>query len=443
MTGSDTGSDTGTPTAMETARSLNAFIRDGADLTPGDGTGPLAGVRLSIKDNIAVNGAPVTGACPAFAAVTLPENPVIDRLRTAGATFVGKTNLHELAFGVTGANAHTGDALNPFDRTRLAGGSSSGAAISVAVGAADVALGTDTGGSCRIPAAHCGVVGFRPSLGRYPGDSGLIGLSPSRDTIGLLARTVADIRRVDAVMVEPGTATAPTRKENAPIRLGMVAPESFNMGGDPAILDAYAAALDTLERQGVTLVTADLCKAIAADDACGFVIAVYESIVCLGTLAADHTDLDFPAFVEAVASPDVKGLLAAQLGPEAIPEALYRDALVNGLPKLRHAFDKTFETSGVDALVYPTSLFAPPPVGIGEAFATPAGDLPTFPAYTATTRPDSMAGQPTVALPFGLVNGLPAGLQITGRRGDDANLLAIAARLETLLPPRPVPPGAG
>ncbi|MFC3052003.1 amidase family protein [Kordiimonas pumila] len=422
--------------AIAKAKELNAYVSGAEQFSALEKGGILACLPISVKDNIAVNGVPTTGATAAFATLMLEENAAITRLRKAGAVIAGKTNLHELAFGITGANAHTGPALNPFDPSRLAGGSSSGAAISVAVGAAAVAIGTDTGGSCRVPAAHCGVVGFRPTTGRYPG-GGYIALSASRDTLGVIARSVMDIALVDNVIMQAENTISGMPLQN--ITLGAVAPESFGMGFDPAVVEAYSKALKSLETQGVNIVEADLGDAIAIDEACGFIIAVYESEASLTRLAAAKLGISPLDFVASIKSPDVKGLIAMQGGVEAIPESVYREAVDTKLPQLRQAFAKVFNVSGVDALIYPTSLFLPPPVDVGETISVAGADLPTFPAYTATTRPDSMSGQPSVSLPCGLVEGLPIGLQLVGARGDDTRLLTIAATIEKALPARPIP----
>ena len=160
--------------------------------------GPLAGVPIVVKDNIAVPGVPTSAGSPLLADRPEPVGAAVERLLDAGASIVATASLHELAFGITGWNDWTGMPTNPIAPERVPGGSSSGSAVAVARGVVDVALGTDTGGSARIPAACCGIAGFRPTTGRYPSD-GLVLLSPTRDTIGVLGRTVDDVRAVDAV----------------------------------------------------------------------------------------------------------------------------------------------------------------------------------------------------------------------------------------------------
>ena len=197
-------------TPLEQAQELNAFI----SLTGDDGDGPKVGV----KDLIDVRGTVTTAGSPLRPDVRAEHDaPLIERLRAAGCVLVGKTNLHEWAYGPTSDNPHFGPVRNPHDPTRIAGGSSGGSAAAVAVDACDWAIGTDTGGSIRIPAGLCGIVGFKPSLGAIPTD-GVVPLAWSLDTIGSLAPDVATafsavelMRGVAPAPLEP-TSSAPPRR---------------------------------------------------------------------------------------------------------------------------------------------------------------------------------------------------------------------------------------
>ncbi|MCZ2820713.1 amidase family protein [Modestobacter sp. VKM Ac-2977] len=157
---------------------------------PEPGEGLLAGVPLAVKDNLDTRDLPTTGGTPALRD-SRPgrDHHAVARLRAAGAAVLGKTNLHELAFGITSNNAAFGPVRNPHDPARSAGGSSGGSAVAVATGVVPIALGTNTGGSLRVPAAHCGVVGWRPTTGRW-GTGRTVPISRTRDTAGVLATSV-------------------------------------------------------------------------------------------------------------------------------------------------------------------------------------------------------------------------------------------------------------
>lgn len=415
-------------TNMERAKACNAFLRVFDPPLVEAQDGPLSGVRISVKDNVSLAGYPTTGACPAFETLVLPENGSVTRLKAAGAAIVGKTNLHELAFGITGANAHTGDTLNPINPAYLTGGSSAGAAASVATGACDAAVGTDTGGSCRIPAAHCGIVGYRPSIGRYDG-AGILTLSKTRDTLGLLAKDMATLRQVDGVMALAGSVKQAIKAEETTV--GIVAPDAFFPVCDPAVTETYEAGIAALKADGFKTKSIDLSAAIAAHEGCGFAIALYETAQSMTDFAAQHLGLSLAAFAQQIASADVRGLVASQSGPDAVRESMYREAVDVHLPALRQAFADAL--SGVDALVYPCTPVGPALQGAGEMMQVAGQDVPIFPATTAMTGPDSTAGQPSVTLPCGISNGLPVGLMLVGAIGADDRLLAIAARAEAAL----------
>ena len=258
--------------SIEAARGLaelGAFIAVADRATAGDG--PLAGIPLAVKDNLDTHDLPTTAGTPALAD-SRPgrDHHAVDRLRAAGAAVVGKTNLHELAFGITSNNATHGQVRNPHDPGRTAGGSSGGSAVAVATGVVPLALGTDTGGSVRVPAAHCGVVGWRPTAGRWGSDR-VVPISRTRDTAGVLAARVADAALVDELVTGEPAAAVPEHR----LRLGVPRP-GFYDDLHPEVAACVARALDRLADAGVELVETEVAGAHELDAECGFPIVFFE-----------------------------------------------------------------------------------------------------------------------------------------------------------------------
>ena len=243
--------------AASTAESHSAYIHV-ADQPETFGDGELTGVPFAVKDNIDVAGMPATAGSPLLEGyVPEVDSTVVGLLREAGAVVVGKTNMHELAFGVTSNNATYGACRNPIDPNLSTGGSSGGSAATVALGTVPFSIGTDTGGSITLPASFCGVVGYRPSTGRYPSD-GLQRLSWTRDTIGIHASTVRDARAVDQVITRSKSAPP---KEITDLTLGV--PKSRWEGVDGAVDAVARDVLEKLRDAGVTLVEVDLVDDLA------------------------------------------------------------------------------------------------------------------------------------------------------------------------------------
>lgn len=413
-----------------------------ADDVPAASRGLLHGLPMVVKDNIDVAGWPCTAGSPALA----DHRPRRDAdcvapLRAAGAIVLGKSNLHEFALGVTSANAAYGAVRNPHSPGRMAGGSSGGTAAAVAARLAPVGLGTDTGGSIRIPAALCGVVGFRPGTGRWP-TRGVVPISvPSRDTAAPMARRVADCALLDAVVCGED----PHLPDRSPRGLRLGVPREFWVDLHAGLDARLQGALAGLAAAGVVLVPMTLDVDLAAVGNVALTVAMHENLPSLRAYFADHgLPFDIRHLAGAIASPDVRaivGHLAQGGGPDA---AAYASALSEVRTRLRPAWAGALARHSLDALILPTTPLPAALVGEDESVQMDGRRWPTFDTYVRHCGPASILGLPSISLPAGCVleqgDRLPVGLMLDGPRGGDRGLLAIAAALQPLLPPTPPAP---
>jgi mandelamide amidase len=400
--------------------------------------GPLEGVPIVLKDNIDTAAMPTTGGTPALKKHRPKKDaPVAAKLIGAGAVVLGKTNLHELAYGITNNNAAFGAARNPYDRTRIPGASSGGTGVAVAARMTTAGIGSDTGGSVRIPAALCGIQGLRPTLLRWP-QEGIVPISHTRDTAGPMARSVADLALFDGVVTGSALIEAPANLKG--VRIGV--PRALfweNLHPDTAKIAEDT--LKALAKAGVVLVEADIPDVGALDQAAGFPIALYETIVDLDKYLAGHkTGLDFKKVVAEVASPDVKGILSSLLGEMAVPEPAYREALTVHRPKLQRAYADYFKRERVEAAIFPTTPLPAAKIGEDETTMLNGAAVPTFFTFIRNTSPGSVAGIPGLSLAAGLTPaGLPVGMELDAPEGTDRRLLALGRAIEALLPKLPPP----
>jgi len=358
---------------------------------PGDGP------RLAVKDCIDVEGLPTTAGCQVIAEQASPaavDAPVVAAARRAGARIVGKTNLTELCWSASGVNPWSGTPVNPADPRRLPGGSSSGSAVAVAAGEADVALGTDTGGSVRIPAACCGIAGLKTTWGRVPLD-GVYPLAPSMDTVGPLGADVAAVE-LGMRLIDPGFAGA---SAEAPARVGRIRPAP-DLGVDPGTDAAVDAALAGVQ---VTDVTGFDFRAVNEAGNVSIDVEAYQANAYLLPRLDQLAPHNRRSMTE-----------AAQIGAEEAAEA----ARVR--QETRDWFAAALDRHPVLAL--PTLTGAPPLLGERGM------------SLTVLTMPANLAGLPALSVPVpGGPAGLPASLQLIGPLGGEEQLIALGRVIEAAL----------
>ena len=422
--------------AAEAHTALNAFItldKEGAlararELDASGAQGALAGVPLVVKDNTNVAGLRTTAGTPAIDYVPPVSAPVVARLEAAQAIVIGKTNMHELAFGVTSNNGAFGAVRNAADPSRIPGGSSGGTATAIAAGIAPAGLGTDTAGSVRLPAALCGVVGFRPTTWRVD-QAGVVPSVPSFDVIGPMAGNVADTALLYDVMTE---GPAPARRDAGSLRLGVARPYVEDLS--PGVAAAFDRSLEKLRSAGATLVEIDLSEISKASFEIGFPVGFYEMKRALPAyLAAHQPHTSLQEVVDRIASPDVKGVyLNAVLGEGAPSEAAYRDAL-GRIAGVRERYLKVLDDQKIDAVLFPTAaLEAQPIAGSEQSVELNGQTVPTLQAYMRNVAPTGVYGAPGLSLPL-KIEGLPIGLELDGRPDGDLELLSVGLAVEAAL----------
>jgi aspartyl-tRNA(Asn)/glutamyl-tRNA(Gln) amidotransferase subunit A len=397
--------------AMAEARIMDAELREGRS------RGLLHGLTISVKDLIDVKGSPTTAASRLRAGHIAAEDArVVSRLREAGAIIIGKCNLHELALGTTSDESAFGPARHPRDALRSPGGSSGGSAAAVAAGMGWASMGTDTGGSIRIPAAACGVVGLKPTFGEIP-TTGVVPLSVSLDHVGPIARTVRDVWLVYAALVS-GMAPPDTVEPVEHLRIGRLG-GYFLRKLDDGVRRSFEDALDRLKVGGATVV--DVEAGPMPDIATTYVNVALPEAFAFYAESLEKAPEDF--------SPGVRARL--EMGGR-----ISRDEYVKSQgdrASLRAAVDAALATC--DVLALPTVPVPPQKIGAASVVID-AAEQPLRPLTLRLTQLFNLTGHPAISLPGGdTPEGLPCGIQFVGRRNQTADLLAAALSCETYTTP--------
>jgi aspartyl-tRNA(Asn)/glutamyl-tRNA(Gln) amidotransferase subunit A len=409
---------------------LNAFITVCADealaaareadreIAAGRYKGLLHGIPISLKDLIDQKGLPTTAASRVREANRATSDaPVTARLRDAGAVLVGKTNLHEFAFGTTTEDSGWGPARNPHDPSRSPGGSSGGSAIAVATGMSFASVGTDTGGSIRIPAAACGIVGLKPGWNEIPAQ-GVVPLSRQLDHVGPLARSVTDAWILyDALRGEARETSATL--DGRPLqglRIGLLGGYFFDRI-DVDVETTILASVERLKSGGATIVDVQIPH--AAEMAAIYLPIVLADAAAYHATALERRPQDYTENVR----------LRLEMGRYVLAEDYVR--ALQGRAVLRREVNRAL--ADVDALVLPTLAIPAPPIG-AETVPVRGGEEVVRAVMLRCTQPFNLSSHPAISIPCGATPaGLPVGLQFVGPMGHTHDLLQVARAAEALL----------
>jgi aspartyl-tRNA(Asn)/glutamyl-tRNA(Gln) amidotransferase subunit A len=407
---------------------LNAFITVTADaalarareadreIAGGGYLGPLHGIPVSLKDLVDMEGVATTAASRVREGrIARHDAPVVAQLRAAGAVFVGKTNLHEFAFGTTNEDSGWGPARNPIDPTRSPGGSSGGSAIAVQTGMSVVSVGTDTGGSVRIPAAACGIVGLKPGWGEVSAD-GVIPLSRQLDHVGPLARSVDDAELLYRAMAGKPLSAGNSPSETSGLRLAALE-GYFAERLSPEVEGVIRRVYERLARAGANISSTTLPH--ASD-----IAPVYLHLVLADAAAYHAASLQQRphAYTDNVR-------IRLEMGRHVLAEDYVR--ALRGRAVITSEVERALENA--DALILPALSIEAPPIGAATV-AVNGGNEPVRNAMLRCTQPFNVSGHPAISIPCGFTAArLPVGLQIVGRHGQTTGLLRVARAIEHTL----------
>ena len=414
----------------EQARARAAKLTE--ELAQGHHRGPLHGVPVAVKELFDMRGAPGDYGSEVLAGrIAAADAECVRRLRRAGAVIVGTTRSHEFGWGITTQHQTRGGTRNPWNLDRVPGGSSGGSGAAVAAGMVPAAVGSDTGGSIRIPACFCGVAGLKPTFGRI-GRTGGVALAPSFDTVGALGRSISDAALLVKAMSGPdrkdpdctgtGYGTADRLRSSLDGIRVATAPALIDIGLDDGIAAVYGQALDSLERLGAELVEIDLPTAQE----------ILEAFRPLQMAEAHHVHQSMGLFPDRadLYGPDVRSRL------EAAADVSIGDYLAAQRERRRitAAFDRQLER--VDGLVSPISAVGPSRIDRPDEAVLNGQRVGMRDTVMRFTVPQNMTGLPAGIVRAGFdPEGLPVGVQLTAGRGQEGAVVAIAAALQAELGP--------
>ncbi len=419
---------------MEAARVADMKRATGAEL------GLLHGLPIPVKDSVNTIDFPTTGGTPALRNFRPGQDAKLVRvLKQAGAFVMGKTNIHELSFGWTSNNYSYGAVQNPYNTDRIPGGSSGGTAAAIAARMAPLGIAEDTQGSIRVPAALCGICGFRPTTHRYPNE-GVMPITPLFDQVGPHARCVEDLQLFDTIILGEQPALYSASLQG--VRLGV--PRRYYFGGlDSDVERITEIALGKLANAGVVLVEAD--------------VSDLEDLISLTTAPAQLVDVErqFGEYLEtygggiafsevlAQASDDIKDVFAEYVlpgGKYTMSQEAFDAARDVHIPALKETLRAYFRDNDVVAMVFPATMTPAPP--IGEDIMVEIGGKPITLeiALARNISPGSTSGIPGLVLPAGLSSGgLPVSIELDGPEKSDETLLALGRAIEGVLGRLPPP----
>lgn len=418
---------------LEAARAADRLRASGAKL------GALHGLPIPVKDSVNTKDMPTTGGTPALRNFRPREDaPLVRALLGAGAIVLGKTNLHELSLGWTSNNLAFGAVHNPYDVQRIPGGSSGGTAVAVATRMAPLGVAEDTEGSIRVPAAMCGIAGFRPTTGRYM-STGVVPISPLFDQVGPHARTVGDLALFDSVVTGDWSPLSATELKGTKLGVGR---KYWFTDLDPEVERITNQALKKLQAAGAEIVEADVPELARLVELTTLPILIHDVRFALAKyLEAYGAGVTLDELISQASAPirrDFPDILPG--GKSFVGEAEYQVVRDQHLPKLKEVYRQYFARTGVAAVVFPATMVPPPLIGedvevfVGEkkvAFATAVG---------RNIAPGSTAGLPGLVLAAGMTpGGLPIALEFDSQAGSDRSLLALALSLERVLGTVPAP----